>query len=103
MRKLQQIQGNVPASHTIGTANESLYALCSGRQAESSREIAQRLFHRPDIGFLMYPTQPVIISTGKQRTNRVENLEAINKSMQRGETSRHGRSFQRTLISALTG
>ena len=58
-------------------------ALCSGRKTESSREIAHTLYHRPDIGFLMYPTQPVIISTGKQRTNRVRNLETINKSMQR--------------------
>ena len=37
----------------------------------------------PDIGFLMYPTQTVIKSTVKQRTNRVINLDQINKSMQR--------------------
>jgi len=35
------------------------------------------------IGFLMYPTRAVILSTAKQRTNRVENLDAIIKSWQR--------------------
>ena len=37
----------------------------------------------PSIGVLMYPPQCLIILRQKQRTNRVRNLEVINKSMQR--------------------